>query len=171
MFVVSNSHRDGFEALRRAVFCAPVLAAAVLISGCAVNGNAIDNAGLTSSTMSMAEPTPTISPNPFEPREGDTPGATDRLLDEDTLRLAVTTLDLTLIPEQGASWANAATGTSGRIINVSERDVAGQKCRSFEATRRSYDGISLYVGELCLDPRDGWWTRSLTNLSEPVQQG
>ncbi|MEO0543771.1 MAG: RT0821/Lpp0805 family surface protein [Pseudomonadota bacterium] len=166
-----NSDQYRLEAFRRVPFCAAVLAISISVSGCAVGSNAIDDAGLTTSALSMAEPTPTISVDPFQPREGETLGETDRLLDEDTLRLAVTTLDLNLIPTEGASWANAATGTSGRITNVFEREIAGQKCRSFEATRRSYDGVSLYQGEVCLDPGNGWWTRSLTNLNDPVQQG
>ena len=119
----------------------------------------------------MAEPTPTIATDPFEPREGQTLGETDRLLDEDTLRLAVTTLDVNLVPAEGATWANAATGTHGRITDVVEREIAGQKCRTFTATRRSYDGLSLYQGEVCLEPGNGWWTRSLTNVNDPAQQG
>ncbi|MEL6201526.1 MAG: RT0821/Lpp0805 family surface protein [Pseudomonadota bacterium] len=145
--------------------------ASLSLAGCAVSGNAIDDAGFKTGALSMAEPTPTISNDPFEPREGETLGETDRLLDEDTLRLAVTTLDINLLPTEGANWANAATGTSGRITDIVERDVAGQTCRAFKATRRSYDGVSLYQGEVCLDPRNGWWTRSLTNLSDNAQQG
>ncbi|MEO1747379.1 MAG: RT0821/Lpp0805 family surface protein [Pseudomonadota bacterium] len=145
--------------------------ASLSLAGCAVSGNVIDDAGFSTGALSMAEPTPTIATDPFERREGETLGDNDRLLDEDTLRLAVTTLDLNLLPTDGASWANAATGTSGRITDIVERDVAGQKCRAFKATRRSYDGVSLYQGEVCLDPRNGWWTRSLTNLNENVGQG
>ncbi|MEL6920282.1 MAG: RT0821/Lpp0805 family surface protein [Pseudomonadota bacterium] len=169
--LIDNRHRQGFEARLRAWRLAAAVTSVVALSGCAVSGNAIDDAGLTSSTLSMAEATPTIATNPFEPQQGATETETDRMLDEDTLRLAVTTLDVATLSAEGAPWANASTGTNGRIINVSERIVADQKCRSFEATRRAYDGISLYQGEMCLDPRSGWWTRSLTNLNDVVQSG
>ncbi|MEL6435238.1 MAG: RT0821/Lpp0805 family surface protein [Pseudomonadota bacterium] len=144
---------------------------AALVSGCAISGNAIDNAGIATTPISMAEATPTIATDPFAPREGATESDTDRLLDEDTLRLAATTADINAVPIGGLPWANAATGSTGTISNISERIVADQKCRRFDATRRAYDGVSLYRGEVCLDPRNGWWTRSLNNQNDSVQSG
>ncbi|MEM1378192.1 MAG: RT0821/Lpp0805 family surface protein [Pseudomonadota bacterium] len=166
-----NNHRDRVEVRFVVTRCVITLVCGLSLGACAVSGNAIDNAGFTTNSLSMAEATPTIATNPFEAREGETEADTDRLLDEDTLRLAVTTLDVKSIPIEGARWANAATGTNGRITNVSERIIADQNCRTFDATRRSYDGISKYSGEVCLDPRSGWWTRSLTNLNSVEQNG
>lgn len=85
----------------------------------------------------------------------------DRLLDEDVIRNAVTSVDLG--GDEGATipWANQATGSHGEITNVRQSKIQGQMCRNFNATRIAYNGISLYEGELCLDRRSGWWTRVL----------
>lgn len=137
---------------------------AVAVSGCAMKANSIDDA-MTTSAISMAEPTPSIATDPFAPGKGTDPGGTDRLIDEDTIRLAVTTADVNQLPDGRLAWASAATGSSGAITAIEENVVAGQTCRSFKAIRRAYDGVSLYDGEVCLDPRAGWWTRSLAPAS------
>lgn len=128
-----------------------------------MGGNAIDNA-TTASSITMAEPAPSIAVDPFGVPEAADERTTDRLLDEDTLRLAVTTADLNAIPVDGLGWASAATGASGKITNIVERKSDGVTCRSFSASRQAYDGLTAYTGEVCLDPRSGWWTRSL----EPI---
>lgn len=78
----------------------------------------------------------------------------DKVSDRDVVRAAVTgpeTVGATIIP-----WANAATGTTGVISQVVEQTVAGRTCRSFQTSRHSYNGISLYVGEACR-PAGGDW--------------
>lgn len=136
------------------------LAAIVSLGGCAVGGNAIDDA-MTTNAISMAQPSPSIAVDPFAPgRTGDA-GRTDRLIDEDTIRLAVTTADLRKLEGGALPWASAATGSSGTVTDIRQTEIAGQTCRRFSATRNAYDGVSLYDGEVCLDPRSGWWTRSL----------
>jgi len=132
----------------------------IAMTGCAVNTSSIESA-LPSTAASLAEPAPTISADPFAPREGETGGETDRILDEDTLRLAVTTADLDASGANVVPWANAATGSSGRISAITQYQKDGQICRAFDATRQAYDGTFLYNGEVCLDRRSGWWTRKL----------
>jgi hypothetical protein len=142
-----------------------ILCAAITLSGCASGTNAIDDA-ITTSAISIADSTPTISTAPFSEPDAQTDASTsDKLLDEDTIRLAVTAADLSKIPSDGLSWANEATGSSGSITNLAQRVEAGQSCRSFNATRTSYDGVTLYQGDVCLDKRSGWWTRSLEPVS------
>lgn len=115
----------------------------------------------TTSAISMAEASPTIAADPFVKRP-DTGGAeADRLLDEDTMRLSVTTADLAKMGSTGLPWANAATGSTGTVTTITEREVSGQTCRAFTATREAYDGVTLYNGDICLDRRSGWWTRVL----------
>lgn len=109
----------------------------------------------------MAEPAPTIAVDPFGAPAVADERTTDRLLDEDTLRLAVTTADLTAVPADGVGWASAATGASGKITDIVESKSDGVTCRAFSASRQAYDGLTAYSGEVCLDPRSGWWTRSL----------
>ncbi len=139
-----------------------LVSALVLLSGCAM-GSASPESDLPTSAISIADSTPTIATNPFTPEPSSTqnPSTTDRLLDEDTIRLAVTTADLSKLPGNALSWANQATGSSGIISDVQQRVEAGQTCRSFMATRSAYDGVMLYEGDVCLDTGSGWWTRML----------
>lgn len=143
---------------------AAILCAVSMLSGCAIGTNAIDDA-LTTSSISIADSTPTISNDPFSKIDSQTDAATsDKLLDEDTIRLAVTAADMSKVKTEGLSWANEATGSSGKITNIAQREESGQTCRSFNATRTSYDGVTLYRGAVCLDKKSGWWTRSLAPL-------
>ncbi len=136
----------------------------LLLTGCAVGRNSIDDAALTGA-ISMADDTPSIATDPFGPDRGMDASATDRLIDEDTIRLAVTTADLNALVGDQLPWASAATGSTGTISAISQTELSGQTCRTFEAVRRAYDGVSLYNGEVCLDPRSGWWTRALAPVS------
>lgn len=131
------------------------------VQGCTMGGSGIDGA-LATNAISLAEPAPSIAPDPFVKRDQADAGMTDRLLDEDTMRLAVTTANPEKLGADGAlDWANAATGASGEITQIVEYAEAGQTCRRFKALRRAYDGVTLYNGDVCLDKRTGWWTRSL----------
>ncbi len=131
------------------------------VSGCAIGGNAIDT-GLPQGAASIADTTPTIAATPFDPAANSNDAATnDRILDEDTIRLAVTTADLDRVSGDGLPWANQATGSTGVIRNIEQRIESGQTCRRFDASRNSYDGVTLYEGDVCLDKRTGWWTRLL----------
>lgn len=134
------------------------------ITGCSMTGKALEDVATTNS-ISMAEPTPSIAVDPFAPRGGNDGGETDRLIDEDTIRLAVTTADIDRLEGGSLPWASAATGSSGAITGIVQTEQSGQTCRSFSATRNAYDGSSLYQGEVCLDPRSGWWTRAMAPVS------
>lgn len=146
---------------------AALFGAILTLAGCAFGSNSIDE-NFSTSAISIADSTPTIAADPFAPTasSNQNPGTTDRLLDEDTIRLAVTAADLSKLAAQSLAWANQATGSSGIITNIEQRVEAGQTCRSFNATRSAYDGIVLYEGDICLDTGSGWWTRSMRPLGE-----
>lgn len=147
-----------------------IACAAIGMSGCSMTAGTIDTATRTSA-ISMADPTPSIAVDPFGPARSDDGGQTDRLIDEDTIRLSVTTADLDRLPVGGMPWASAATGSSGMVRDIRQQELAGQTCRTFAATRNAYDGVTLYRGEVCLDPRSGWWTRSMIPQGGAAQSG
>ena len=139
------------------------LSGALALAGCVIGGGAIDQATSTGA-VSMAGPSPSIAAGPFATERPDDAGTADRLIDEDTIRLAVTTADPARLAAGPLPWANAATGSSGTVTDIGQARIAGQACRRFAATRNAYDGVSMYRGEVCLDPRSGWRTRSLSPL-------
>lgn len=144
-----------------------MLGSVMALAGCAIGSDSVQ-AELPTSAISIADSTPTIAPDPFASQvsSNQNPSTNDRLLDEDTIRLAVTAADLSNLPAKSLSWANQATGSSGVITNIQQRSEAGQTCRSFKATRSAYDGIVIYQGDICLDPGSGWWTRSMVLYGE-----
>lgn len=162
---VSNRAKVKLLAANNAV-TVTMLLATLAVSGCAIGSNAIEE-GLPKSAASIADTAPTIAATPFDP-SADTQDASanDRVLDEDTIRLAVTTADMSRIQAEGLPWANQATGSTGVITNIVQRNEGGQTCRSFDASRNAYDGVTLYQGDVCLDQRTGWWTRLLRPFGE-----
>lgn len=130
---------------------------ALALQGCSMSGRSLEKS--TTELIAITETRSTIAPDPFADNDDADATERDRLRDEDTMRDAVTSANL---ETSGAlAWANESTGSSGMINEIAQRKVAGQTCRTFSATRQSYDGVTLYQGDLCLDPRTGWWTRKL----------
>jgi len=127
-----------------------------------MTGKGLDEASV--GAIAIVDSSPMITSDPFNPAEDAEGAERDRLLDEDTIRHAVTSADLKSLEEGPLNWANQSTGSSGVISEVTQRKVDGQTCRSFTATRNAYNGVTLYQGDLCLDRRTGWWTRLLKPL-------
>lgn len=127
-----------------------------------MTGRDLDEAAVGS--IAIVDSTTAVAPDPFSQAGGAEGAERDRLLDEDTIRNAVTSADLKSLEDGPLNWANQSTGSSGVITEIVQRKVAGQTCRSFTATRNAYDGVTVYQGELCLDRRTGWWTRLLKPL-------
>ena len=131
---------------------------AISVQACSLSGKSLDDSAI--GAIAIVEANSAISPDPFEKAEDAEGAERDRLLDEDTIRHAVTSADLENY--SGAlPWANQSTGSSGSITQIEQLKVSGQTCRRFMATRQAYDGVTLYHGDLCLDRRTGWWTRLL----------
>jgi surface antigen len=137
-------------------------AIAVSVQACSMTGKGLDEASV--GAIAIVDSSPMVATDPFNPTEDAVGAERDRLLDEDTIRHAVTSADLKNMEDGPINWANQSTGSSGVITEIKQRKVSGQTCRSFTATRNAYDGVTLYQGDLCLDRRSGWWTRLLQPL-------
>lgn len=60
------------------------------------------------------------------------------------------------------AWDDPDSGTRGMVTRI----AAGRRdaCRDFITTRESFDGVSLYRGELCSDDAVGWQIRAFGPL-------
>lgn len=76
--------------------------------------------------------------------------------DANTVRNAVSAVNLDAPGGLPLPWANRDTGSSGVISTVSEHSKNGAVCRKFETSRESFEGVSLYTGNACLGA-DGQW--------------
>ena len=92
------------------------------------------------------------------------PQSATRVSDEATIRNLVTSADVEMAATQPLSWANTATGSRGTITKLTERDDKGLLCRSFTASRESFDGVGLYAGDACRTRGGAWQMRSFKPL-------
>jgi hypothetical protein len=145
----------GFAQALKAV---AAIAVAATLAGCSMTGRGLDETAV--GAIAIVDDTALSARDPFLPADDAEGAARDRLLDEDTIRNAVTSANLDSRGE-AVRWANQSTGSKGAITGIEQRRIAGQVCRSFNATREAYDGVTLYRGDMCLDRRTGWWTRIL----------
>ena len=136
-----------------------VAGAALLVQACSLGGNTLDDTAIE--IAALADSSAATTPNPFVENRDAEAGERDRMVDEDTIRNAVTSAGDDAIETGTVTWSNPSTGSSGLVSGIEQRKVAGQICRSFKATRHAYDGVTLYQGDVCLDRRTGWWTRVL----------
>ena len=79
--------------------------------------------------------------------------------DEMTIRNAVSSANLNELGDQPLSWANADTGSQGAITKIREIERKGLRCRVFQASRESFEGVSLFSGEACLQGNGLWLMR------------
>lgn len=77
--------------------------------------------------------------------------------DELTIRNAVTSANLAELGDEPLAWANADTGSQGAVTRIEEGEYKGLRCRRFTASLESFEGVSLYTGETCLQG-NGLWT-------------
>lgn len=138
---------------------AAAIVAAATLAGCSLTGKGLDEASV--GAIAIVDDSMLDARDPFKPTDDAEGAVRDRMLDEDTIRNAVTSADLKSRASEPLMWANQSTGSKGVISAMEQLKIAGQVCRRFDATRESYDGVTLYKGELCLDRRTGWWTRIL----------
>jgi surface antigen len=80
----------------------------------------------------------------------------DRASDQATIRNAVSSADIQELGGQAVPWANSDTGSRGSITELAESRHNGQLCRRFTTSRESFDGISLFKGEVCLAGAGSW---------------
>lgn len=85
--------------------------------------------------------------------------------DEATIRNAASSADLQELANQAVPWANSATGSRGTITALAETgDAAKGRCRRFDVSRESYDGVTIYKGSICMTPAGAWQMQDLKAL-------
>ena len=92
----------------------------------------------------------------------------ERLSDEATIRNAVTSADIETLAGAPLPWANAETGARGQVTGIVETKGKGTLCRSFSATRESFDGVGMYKGEACMVASGAWRMQSFEALCKRV---
>lgn len=85
--------------------------------------------------------------------------------DEATIRNAASSADLQGLTNQVVPWANSATGSRGTITALAETgDATKGRCRQFDVSRESYDGVTMYKGSICMTPAGAWQMQDLKAL-------
>lgn len=128
---------------RGAALC---LLLAVPLAGCGARGISIEDAVPDRSIVTGSVPRQPAPP----------PADTATRSDEATIRNAVSSAIVDEVGDGGIGWANAETGSRGVINRIHEDRRDGFLCRSFTATRESFDGVALYRGETCLGSSRLW---------------
>ena len=141
---VSNRVRQG---IGRPVLAA-LLACTALVAGCGGGGFG----------LRKAEADPTILTGAL-PAAGAEVADAQTISDQATIRNAISSANIEDLEGQPIAWANVETSSRGAIYSVKERRDSGVLCRSFTASRESFEGISLYSGEACAAGDGGWWMR------------
>jgi 17 kDa outer membrane surface antigen len=89
---------------------------------------------------------------------------TGEVSDANTIRNAISAVDLSRSSSLPFSWANRETGSSGTISKVSELNNDGVVCRKFETSRESYDGVSLFHGAACIGADGQWFMQEFAQI-------
>lgn len=130
------------------------MAAALTLTGCGTAGFSIENAVDRSVSTASVKPDPVVA-------AVDTTG----LSDEATIRNAVSSAIVDEVGETGIGWANAETGSRGLIREVRETRRKDGLCRSFTASRESFDGVHLHHGMTCLNGAGLWVMKSFERVN------
>jgi hypothetical protein len=83
-----------------------------------------------------------------------------QLSDVATIRNAVSSADVEQAAGQPIAWANSDTGSRGSITDLVEYKDKDALCRRFQATRESFDGVSMFSGDACLVTAGAWRMRA-----------
>jgi hypothetical protein len=136
----------------RARSVAATLCAAALLSACGSGGFSLEKAEVdrTFYTSNVSAPRTSVE--------------VERVSDEATIRNAVTSADIETLAGAPLPWANAETGARGQVTAIVETKGKGTLCRSFSATRESFDGIGMFRGEACMVASGAWRMQSFDAL-------
>ncbi|MEZ5810721.1 MAG: RT0821/Lpp0805 family surface protein [Rhizobiaceae bacterium] len=129
---------------------AALVTVAIAVSGCASGGLEMLGVGTDGEIK-----TGSVADSPAAPKKA----GTEVWSDEMTIRNAVSSANLTDLGDEPLAWANADTGSQGAITQIRETEHKGLRCRRFVASRESFEGVSLYVGEACLQGNGLWLMR------------
>ncbi|AZO09245.1 hypothetical protein EJ074_09050 [Mesorhizobium sp. M3A.F.Ca.ET.080.04.2.1] len=134
-----------WSAIASASAKAALLTLAFPLAACGAGGFSLEKAEVDRSII-----TSSASPSPAAPATGDNDS------DQTTIGNAVSSADIRELGGQAVPWANAGTGSRGSITELVELKDGGLTCRSFAATRESFDGVVMYKGQLCMAGTGGW---------------
>lgn len=123
----------------------PVAVACLVAASCAARGIDIDQAAVDTMTTASIPAPPAAAADTY------------KVSDEATIRNAVSSADVEAVQGTGISWQNSESGARGAITALAEYKRKGRLCRSFDASRESYDGVAVYKGEAC-QTGDGAWS-------------
>ena len=84
--------------------------------------------------------------------------------DANTVRNAVSAANLDMSGGVPLLWANRDTGSRGTVNQISESDKDGIVCRTFETSRESFEGVSLYKGNACQGADGQWFMQAFAPL-------
>ena len=131
---------------------AALVCASALLSACGAGGFSLEKAEVdrTFYTSSVQAPRSSLE--------------AERQSDEATIRNAVTSADVESLGGGPLSWANADTGARGQVTGISEIKGKGTLCRSFSASRESFDGVGMYRGEACMVAAGVWRMQRFESL-------
>jgi hypothetical protein len=128
----------------RAHSVAALLCASLLLSACGSGGFSLEKAEVDRTFYTGDVDAPRTS------------GEIERLSDEATIRNAVTSADIETLNGAPLPWANAETGARGQVTGIAELKGKGTLCRSFKASRESFDGVAMFKGEACMVSSGAW---------------
>ncbi len=132
---------------------AAMLVAVAALSACGAGGFKLSKVDADRSIVTSSVPA----------SEGGQPDRT-RVSDETTIRNAVSSASVQEVAARPLAWTNAETESRGAITALRETRENGRICRSFMASRESYDGVQLYSGEACAAGDGLWLMRSFRAL-------
>jgi len=114
------------------------------LAACGAGGFSLEKAEVDRSIITAS------APSTAQPVDADSNS------DQTTIGNAVSSADIEQLGGQAVPWANAGTGSRGSITGLVELKDAGRTCRRFTASRESFDGVSMFTGELCMAGAGGW---------------
>ncbi len=133
-----------------------LLSLSVMLSGCASGGLEMLGVGTDSKIRTGSVP---------EAGNAAAVADTEVSSDEMTVRNAVSSANLAELGDRPLAWANAGTGSQGAITAIKEFEYKSLRCRGFVASRESFDGVSLFSGEICLQGKGEWVMKKFEPLS------
>ncbi|MDQ2632254.1 MAG: RT0821/Lpp0805 family surface protein [Pseudomonadota bacterium] len=136
----------------RALRAAGLAWACALLSACGSGGFSLEKAEVDRTFYTS---------NVSAPR---TPEEIERHSDEVTIRNAVTSADVETLAGAPLPWANVVTGARGQVTTIVETKGKGTPCRSFSATRESFDGVGMFRGKACMVVSGVWRMESFEAL-------
>ncbi|MBW8640154.1 hypothetical protein K1W69_23365 [Hoeflea sp. WL0058] len=92
--------------------------------------------------------------------------ATEQGSDENSILAAVAGAEPGTPPTVALAWTNEQNGNSGSVTIVGEEGKDTQLCRTFIASRQSYNGVSQFTGEACRNRRGADWYLNSMEMRE-----